>query len=570
MGTTDGKTAREDALWRARKKFFGSYVHKLLIVTVALAAFRAVTWLGQKSDKYASDQTAGWALSDATVEGVADEAARIVTAATIDARRKAKAPLAEQTTKAADDEDNQLIGDAKHLIEAVRVSLLGQPERPLKSRAELVTAIEERVDAHIWGQVTLGLDERLHTSKPEDRERVVREAQIAAQARISAAHAMVEASVPSKATGAPTPPDWQQMFDAKKPFYVIFQIIWYALLLIAVLSISYLLMILFAAIPGTPAESYWTKKITDILGGAAPGVAKAITPLLGTALIAGAVLAPAGYATAPGGLSRHETVVRERTIDGTTRVDNSQTIRDERKIDNSVGDTVYRVDTVFDQRLNAMELRLVEVIGKKAPLAPDLEPLRRATVQVARNVDGVSHRQWRLEQEVGLIRSHTEQTLPIAIQAGATALDVHKAQQLLVGQVTKAESDIGTEQAAQNKILTNARLQSIEADTRGFWPRNFGTTRFHLGPAIADGMSKSYDPEGTCDKRKRDGEPRTLGCQTVQAIRAMVAFDPASRGEFRDELIRQLDTAGLDETARNAFLDEQFNRLLLLSALRRY
>lgn len=590
----------QEALRRARWQFVGSYIHKIVIAGVAVAAFSTLMWLGDQGSQYAAAKNRSeWSLSHDTVQLIVQEANTIVNTAAIEH------PPSEST--AQQDVRAEALADAADVIQAVGLGLRRREQRTLGSREEWIAALEEQVDAHIWGLGTGNLERRRKASQSatdrnasQDLERIVRQEQAWVQARIAASHALIRAASPHAApkikppaeegsassndlaTGDTETPRWQTMFDSKHPRYVIFQMLWYTLLLLAVMSISYLLLILFAAIPGTPAESYWTKKITEILGGSAPGfAAKAITPLLGSALLAGAVLAPTTYATAPGGLSRegaaelqssmHPGVTVSDTDIEATTVNTSVTFNEEyRSLMRFRWIQIDGLDEeTFGLRIEALEKELKREIpaGVEGALAPDLAAVRRGIAGVSGQVAQVSADQRVIAGEVQLIHDDTGTIRPWADSTNRNVGTVLARQGELDGAIGRAKSAITATQTEQDALITNDRVQFVEADRRGFFLRTFGLTLFHVGPAVADGMARTLDPKGECSLPDTAPMP---ACARVLAIQAMTDEPPADRWEFEARLRDQLTGRKLDQSQIDTIVDEELGRLLRVSALRRF
>lgn len=538
-------TNPDKVLVNARWEFVWSYVHKIALVALAGLGFLALGWLGGRSDRYVKR----WTLDAASVKAVADEGSQIVKAAT-------------QTNDTA----TAALAEATRAIDVVAAGLEEKPLGPYASKTEVITALEQRVDAHIWGTGMASIRNRIEpaTGSPSvELDRIIAQEEAWVRARIAAAHAVIAAAAPKLQKSNDKVAPWESMFDSSRPYYVIFQIIWFALLLMSVLCLSMLALTLFAALPFTSAESYWTKRITEILGGVVPGaVAKVAAPMLASALIAGAVVAPAMYATAPGGISRETAQIRERierqerqTINNVEGAKTDQTIN---QYGGDVNDWVIYDNslsqTTFNTRMGDLD-RSVRVlpgrVDRRVQTTLDLfiQRLPRNDAALA----DLTAAYTRLSERVGVVEDGVAQNLDLTENTFTAVGRVAEDQRTFRTEFENAAEGITASQQQLHELSSGDRLQAIEADGRSYFLRSFGPTHFHVGPVVAETFLARLGG--------RFADREFLDALQAQKPMDRWAFETMLRNEMAG---RHFTAAEIDD-----FMTAHFDQLLNVTALRR-
>jgi hypothetical protein len=568
----------KEALRKARRQFAWSFAHKIAIAAIAIIAFERLAWVGRASDTHAKKRTQRWVLSRVEFSTIVAEANNITQDVSANTGPKIISPSSKippTTPEMA----------AIRAIKDVQNSIIGDPQM-FATRDELASALKKRVDARIWAIGTNELAEEL-VAKPhsKDLEKMVREKEAWIRARSAAAHTLIDAgSVRITAADSNNASEsmWKKMFDSSTPYYVIFQMLWYSLLLIGVLSVSYLLLILFSALPFTNLESYWTKRITDILSSAA-GV-RIAAPLLGSAVLAAAIVAPTMGQTAPGGLSREETTIRQATVYGartttniegsqtTTNIEGSQTTTnvDARNIHNGLGDQAFK-DAVANLT-RAMTLRVPQKVGDE--LRPLIMNTRTDLRGITRQMVDLVTTQEIMASDLAIARAKALEAADAAQKALAKATELDKAQTAMQSSLSESGTKISAVQARQDELGSNLRLQTTQTDERNVWARAFGPTMFEMTPAVIDAMTIRLDPTGDCSRKPpavvtSPPPPVPQQCLQIAALGEMQRMtDEMYSWEFDDVLLAALKANHVADP--KAFINKHLGRLLQLSALRRF
>jgi|GEM_PF-3088652 len=436
---------------------FWSFAEKVFVVFVAIAAFKALTLLGTKSDEATKSRKTRYKLDQATLCKLSSLADQI-----------AAMPAAHDALSNAADhfslETKQKVPDT------------------FATPAEFAVAVERLVDIEIWKEYTTSIAASLIAKSPksgEGRPDALANADARARGMIAASHALVESAVLKLPTES-VKERFGAMYDEDDPMHVMFEILWYASLIIGVLAASYLLLIIFRALPFTSIESYWTERVRDLVNRAAPGVATrsltgvaTLAPLAAALALGGTIIGGTSYATVPGGASRTTTVIHEHepltlnrdtySPEFTFDFRHSQTVQpiDYEVIKRDIGaardDVKSATRTALDQRLTDTDNRVEHVDGTigrlidQQLLIGDLAlDAREAGRYSASKINDVSNKVTPVEA-IG----RTTSTMSVA-QADGAALD--------------------------GEVLA----QTAVADERGFWARAFGFTNFQVTPAVVD------------------------------------------------------------------------------------
>jgi hypothetical protein len=328
-------TAHERRLWEARMEIGLSFLHKAAYVLLACIGFWALQWLG---DRQADDEHYRRNQWEATsrVTGVVDDA---VTEA---AKSATSAPGGAQTLSAK----QALKTLAPTSGASATCPTYPDSEAPARfgSREELVAAMQERAEVCVWAKfremtkaASLKLEDMGRAApKPDDKDAFSILAEFIGKADT---HAFIAARVARQRVAAqlrslPLKPRKFGLCDERNAdetlcnddpgkykeawfsgkmraasaddnqSHVIYEMLWYAALLLGVLAASILFIVFLTALPMTTAEGYWTKRVGQILERVPiPSKAGLAVPLLAAAL-GGGTLAGAIAATEPGGEGR--------------------------------------------------------------------------------------------------------------------------------------------------------------------------------------------------------------------------------------------------------------------------
>jgi len=482
-----------------------SYAEKLLVVLVAVGCFSGISALGHLTD---------------TNRHIKVNEQRLQEIAT-----SAKVKLAPEPEEAAPGQ--KPTPEGQKVVPPVQRTQRGPNWQEEMTAQELTAHVQHLADAAIWVDHTTEVEklkkEYVNESKKPTADkqpdingvfanRLAGE-ETRTRARVAAAHARIEAAVTqiSRKNDALL----SRMADEKSSLHVLFEIIWYALMIVGVLGCSYLLMNLFTALPFTSIDGEWTKRIEDILRSATPGAARAIAiaPLAAAAVIGGTVLTGATYATVPGGVSR-EVVRHEQTIE------NRPTLNEGSIYDYS------------DRSTHSM------------PVEPGLKPheLSSALEQTTRRINGVTSANatsvsecvrdaaGKVDSVHVSVRDVGEKAEGIELLAGAAAAHASNASAGITGvdaNINARSNAIVDEQTHQNEVRSNSLVRTAAVDERGFWRRHFGSTQYRIGRSVLDAMTAQMAADKVAERDQLD----------VQiALEKMTALRPLGRRQFEAAL----------------------------------
>lgn len=428
---------------------------------------------------------------------------------------------------------------------------------------ELTAFVEHLTDAVIWNEhaltvqdlqknyrAQLAQDAKLAAKSGEagrtpDTNAVFANSLAAADAqtrsRIAAVHARVEAKVIHLKEGDTS--FLSQMADEKSSLHVLFEIMWYALMIVGVLACSFLLMVAFTALPFTSIDGEWTKRIEEILKTAAPGAARAvaIAPLAAAAIIGGTVLTGASYATVPGGISR-EVMRREQTIENHPVTNEGSPYYDERKYTQSGID-----EAVLIRQLDFATGRINSTTQNHAAAVSAC--VRDVSAGVIEQVHGSAGAVLDKAEGIELVASAATGHASAARTAAETTADQTGR---IDRRIANDGESIDEEQQRQDGLQSHSIAATTAVDDRGFWGRNFGRTQYKIGAAAIDAMNARMSAE-------KISESDQLAVHS--ALRAMTTVPPLNSSRFREALARH----GMPEPMITCY----FRTLLHVSALPR-
>ncbi len=555
--------------WKPAGRLFGSYASKATLVGLAVAGFWSFTWLCDQKE------TVGWRV-DKTVEG-------IVVGAVADINR-------------------------------------GQPPCPIfgaarsfDSRAELILAMQEQAEACVWktysekvssvGDSLVGGPTRSPSSAEQlaDSEMrirylgdllarataLARVRAVAVRQRVAANLFPVERGAGNGSERGPAAP--KQTFEKSirraaaddSPRHAIYEMLWYASLLLGVAASSFLLLILFRAIGITGGN--WTDKI--LAHATADGKTAIAVPLM-AAVLGGGALGIADAATHPGGYGPHGgrgpvTAAGPAGKPGQQGLPGQSGLPGAPGLQGQPGSPGSGSWTAGGPSYDLRTWNLTDEFD--APVV-DLRPLERRMTEINRSakrlVDDTSgfHRRVaallpqltaRLEQHLAQVEREAGRTNQRV--AGLTVAVAGLEQQLASDSQETADGLSAI--AAQEKTLATAAPaiaasdqrqarslgQAAEIDPRSFpfFRRLFGHRLYHVGPQVEDIMSASLPDTGS-GTAIRNG--------VLAALHDMRGKKPCGRQEFL-QLFQGKLKAHLNPDLVQEVLQDHRRALLELCAL---
>lgn len=465
-----------------------SYAEKVVVVLAAVGCFTGISSLGHLTDQRKIH------VKPALVSEIGDAAG-----------------ISIKDEKNEDMTTQELTAFVEHLTDAAIWS----------EYAETVQSLQKKYLAQLQQDAKLAAKSG-ETGKMPDTNAVFANSLAAEEARtrsrIAAVHARVEAKVIHLKEGDES--FLSRMADEKSSLHVLFEIMWYALMIVGVLACSFLLMVAFTALPFTSIDGEWTKRMEELLKTAAPGAARAvaIAPLAAAAIIGGTVLTGASYATVPGGISR-EVVRREQTIENHPVTNEGSPYYDYRKYTPSGIDEatlIRQLDVATGRINNSTENHAVAVSAcVRDGSANVIEHVRGSTDEVLDKAAGI-------ELIASAATGHAS-----AAHAAAETTAAHTA--TIDRRIANDGQSIDDEQQRQNELQSHSIAATTAVDDRGFWRRNFGRTQYKVGAAAIDAMNERMAAE-------KISQSDQLAVHT--ALRAMTTVPPLNSSRFREALAR--------------------------------
>ena len=559
----------DSLLWEARKRVLFSYFHKIVLFAVACFGFWALNWLsGQKS--------------------AFDQEKKSVTPFVVSIVGKAaeRPSCVEQDTKKTFATRDQLTLAMQDRAEACVWEDYRFNVKDLRGKMAQIamgkSLPKEALEAYTWYADYIAKEEAFAASKARAARQYVgamlasrdlkaeEAASFAKGKRILARLAMII----------------QPTLDEEKGSYVVYEILWYASLLLGVAAASMLFVVILTALPITNGEGYWTKRIGDILDRVPAVASRSIAvPLCWRRPSAGGTLAGAVHGTqaggrgAPFGLKRaHQPPLPTST--STTSIDkgspspqragdvvsyNDFSTSNEMSSPYDASEVAGRLDRIgqsAEKLVSGAEAARRDVVGaigqvgtKVGKVEGAVRDAERALGPLQRTVDLTSDRTSHILEEVGGLK-------PLIGEVGGKVAELSKDfdQRATTGlKVAHSVEGVEKEQAA---AFTQTLAASAESDPRGFFARTFGWTLFEVGPAVPLAMAARLGPT-------KPGEPETVLLAAVTEMREEAA--PLNRWAFKGNLLAKLKKPSqgpaLTRAQIDSLMEKHFRSLLHLCAL---
>jgi hypothetical protein len=487
-----------EAKKEARKRVLSSYGHKILLVMIAVLGFETLTWLGELKGRK-------WHLKSAPGE------------------------LIRSAVSLAVESDNPtLIPNEPCDV----VSL-----KSYRTREELTATLQAQAEACVWAGFRGTVDQvrrknhvlDLKTDPEVNLERyenfakfVTQEANFATTKARSvrlyigtklADGNSVERDKYTPRKGTFYEPILRNLGDLveptlseESPTYVIYQILWYASLLLSVGASSMLFILLLTSLPITNVEGYWTKRIGEILERFPALASRGIAlPLLAGAIGVGAVTGVAAE-TQPGGQSRdYETYIGSSSW--SQQIESWSLVINHDDRDNISGPTILPPVTaeILDQlktidgrtkkmgtTLGAATFKLDTISNQVEAARVDLSSARQTLKAVGDQVaDGMTLTE-ALSSDVSELKGSVN-LAQLTFEQVHQVVDVTSKNIGSHVKTTKGDTlqEVKRDEQ-QQETLFRTLAQSAESDPRGPIKRAFGRTHFYVGPAAKAAMEARF------------------------------------------------------------------------------
>lgn len=578
-------------LWEARKQVLLSYSHKAILVAIACFAFSGLRWLGDQKT---------W--------DAGNEVRKVVSAAVTSA-------LSGSGVSGLPS------GSGQGLVTCPEISDL---PRSFGSREQMIAAMQDRAESCVWENLqgaidaaskqlaTIGkkeMEEMLAEPPPKSGPRVSRFTRAADQlsrvadfiakeealaattakaARQNVYARLTSMRVPLADPAAANASGWQKVtaWLAQKAHeagaedsgtHVVFEMLWFASLLLGVVASSILFVIVLTALPITGGEGFWTERIRKLLEDIPAASKSFIAVPLAAVAIGGGTLAGTVATTEAGGRARH---VYDRTFSAAPAKP-GEPVRT-----NGSGVPPPAIDqrTFRTGDINTFNGVLPPYLDKLGPIADSLslisdrsESLVVAVGQTGKNI-GLAFQSVASDVR-GLTRTASETSSLMAdlqqnIRGLRTDLDrdaqtivpLVKAIEKLEATVDRRDNEMVRAIQAVEKIeaiqaggTSRVLAQQAETDARKLLDRTFGPRLYHVGPLVPSLMAARLEESTESPEAKA----------MIDALVTMRKAGSLSRAQFEEQLRTALEQKGLSERAAKKLLQENLPALLKVCALPR-
>ena len=270
------RQAQKDAAW--------SYLHKVLLLIVAVLGFQSLHALSELKREHGDLQKVQYTaegLVALVAEASGSERALTlppVPGGVFSTREQMEAALKDQAEARVWSEFHQVVaGWRKEMARLQQLPVTDARQREYARYADLV-----------------GREEAYARTRAQ-----------AVRQRLGAQFAALDVK-PLRKTATGLKARLSPTLDPDNDLYVLYQILWYASLFVGVGAASLLLVVLLTALPITDGEGYWTAKIRELLSRtpSIPGARHSVAAPLLAAMIGGGTMLGTIAETVPGGTAR--------------------------------------------------------------------------------------------------------------------------------------------------------------------------------------------------------------------------------------------------------------------------
>ena len=552
--------AQKDLVWEARKQVLFSYGHKAVLLLVACAGFATLQWLGDQKDAHDDKK---WIVDDG-VKTIFNNAIYRVSDAGTEA-------IPETTCREPDN------------------------SKRYETREELIAAIQGRAEACVWAKFRGTVNQvREKTDILNDYTRYtnfINQEQAFAAAKANAVRQYVgtmlmsrelppkrqgqESSTPGpKPNPIPAKKDGliqrglekirgeigalkselkdkiQPTLDDRSSTHVIYQILWYASLLLGVGASSMLFIVILTAIPITNGEGYWAERIGKILDRVPSVAGRSIAVPLLAAAIGGGTLAGAAAQTQSGGQARipdggNKTNIEPAALINSwslVEVDTYNDLRKFRQLNPPPSNPPLDLTEVtsqlkdLNQRTQALS-KEAETAKREVEAAVNRASSKISDVMLA--AQGVEERVDHMQRTIVTARAAAEDLLACANDLRALEVQAQAALGKHMQDTELAANGVEGREELQKKTFGQTLAQSTEYDMRPFLKRTFGRTLYHVGPAVQTMMAARFDNEEPSSKVEKKA--------LLKALEGMRDKEqPLNRRDFEQRLLERLENPPKD------------------------
>lgn len=528
----------KEKLREARKRVFFSYLHKSVLLAAAWGGFVALHWLGEQKDNFKDTQDKRWMVPVGLVGTV----------------RQAAPCAGESFLKQGYATRSDLIAAVQEKSESCIRRELDSEARKIRGRIAEIEGKDSQdpEDLKTYGNLWTIL---------EKRETYARAKVLGERQHIGAVLRYAELR-DSWSRGKGFASSLRSTFDEESNTHVIYQILWYGVLIFALGAATLLLVIVLTALPITDGEGYWTKRIGEALD-RLPGTTKRTiaAPLL-AATLGASTFAGAVTETRPGGQAWNAPQVTvEAPRSGAPPVQApAPPIESPAEGDLRIrggdlyiqgGDLLIEGDRPIVVQPPKLEWKVVA-----GPLIASLNNRIDVVVKAAQDSDGrlqeLEHNLSVLQQTSGDMLACLNDLRPVIERVE----DVDRDMFLHAKASQDYADDVEGREERQAKTSTESLAQSTEVDPRGTFARNFLWTVYKVGPLVPRVMEARLD--------------RVFGkAAFLAALQDMKREEPMRSKKFLETIGKKLATHGLSQDQIRGLMNGHSRALLRVCALPR-
>jgi len=592
-------TPEEKLRRRARKAVAMSYASKAALALIACLGFGALQWLGDQKVFEEKFRETRWEVNPdvtavvqaAVVQAATDSAEMTAGMKSVPNSAAVKSASALPTVKTA-------IGASS----CPGVLAPAATVRSFASREQLILAMQEQAEACVWAsfRATVEVTSRkladVGKKPPARSEEFISFADFIAR---EAAVARVTARAARQHVGARlmSMPLTPRELDAYEPnangstwerlaawcsnkvqraaaedsgTHVVYEMLWYAALLLGVVASSILFVVVVTALPISSGKGYWTKRIAEILERVPTSGKSGIAVPLLAAVIGGGTLAGAVAATQAGGQGRgvyERAAIESVAASGSIQAGGSLNYRggDVNTVNRGAEEPPFLPPVVHLDPISDSLSAISESIRKLVDKPPSAnQAIAQAFSSATSRLDGVERTASETSQRVAVLQ---QAVADLRVELGRQVDSVEPlvaAVDALTSTVAQHEGEIAAavrtvEESAERQAAASARnlAQTAQSDPRGFFARTFRGTVYQVGPLVPDLMAAFL--EDTTDARAI--------AAMREVLQKMRDEGPAPRSVFETKLGEELRKRAPEHA--EALLRSSRSALLKICALPR-
>ena len=287
----------------------------------------------------------------------------------------------------------------------------------------------------------------------------------------------------------------QPTLSDKSSSHVIYQILWYASLLLGIGASSMLFVLILTAIPITNGEGYWSSRMSKLLENF-PSVSNRsfAVPLLAAA-IGGGTLAGAAASTEVGGQA-HLSEERSTTISAPAWIDSWSLVYTDAHTNlppvtppytelKDIAKAVDGVGSKAESLTNEVKTTGAKIADSLKKVSTSIDTLAKATQEFNLRVDI-------MQQNADNSRADTGEVLACLNDLKSGVGNLQEGFSGYVADSNNFSKEVSRREIAQETTVAESLAQGTERDPRNPLLRTFGLTLFQVGPSVITEMAARF------------------------------------------------------------------------------